>query len=162
MTLNDPSRAGAVFVSELPIRGMTFSAVWVSDDKEVISFRTIDGTLYRLQHDAECCEHVVVDQIDGDLKDLTGAPLLLADERYIEPRDADGKFKDAGELGFQTWTFYHFATIHGYVTVRWSGATSGAYSARVTLRRCRSKSEFGERMQDDQWQPASVTGHTES
>lgn len=35
---------------------------------------------YCYYHDQDCCEDVSIEEIHGDLKDLIGEPLLIADE----------------------------------------------------------------------------------
>lgn len=68
-----------------------------------------------------CCENVCIEDIAGDVDDLVGAPLLMAEEVT--------SVAEEHESG--TWTFYKFATINGFVTVRWLGTSNGYYSESV-------------------------------
>lgn len=80
-----------------------------------ILFESQDGTFYVLTHLQDCCESVYIDDIVGDLDALVGSPILMADEAT---RRNDS----------QTWTFYKFATMKGYVDIRWCGSSNGYYS----------------------------------
>lgn len=94
-----------------------------------LRFQTSDGEQYRMYHDQDCCEHVYIEDITGELDDLTGTPLTMAEEvsNYDrEPLDSDDSY---------TWTFYKFATIKGYVTIRWYGSSNGFYSEYVSFER---------------------------
>ena len=51
---------------------------------------------------------------------------MQADEETNQ--DNDGEWGD-----HQTWTFYKFATIKGYVTIDWLGSSNGYYSESVNL-----------------------------
>ena len=77
-------------------------------------------------HEFRCCENVFLEDITGDLNDLVGVPLLLAEER-----SEDGKC----EYGTCLWTFYEFRTVKGSVTVRWFGESNGYYSESVDFRK---------------------------
>ena len=82
-------------------------------------------------HQQDCCENVSIEDVCGDLEDLVGEPLLLAEEVSGEtPVDFNER-----EYESVTWTFYKFATRKGYVDVRWLGESNGYYSEGVSLGR---------------------------
>lgn len=94
------------------------------DGQDKIVFTLMNGTSYELVHNQDCCESVYIESIVGNLRDLVGAPLLVADEvsTYTE---------DGSDCESTTWTFYKLATIKGYVDIRWVGTSNGYYSERV-------------------------------
>lgn len=85
-------------------------------------FKTSDGWKMDLFHEQDCCEGVWIEDIAGDLNDLIGSPILMAEE-------AENEDPNACESG--TWTFYKLATMSGYVTIRWYGESNGYYSESV-------------------------------
>ena len=103
--------------------GRTFKNVTNSEEKLI--FMDEKG-IFIFHHWQECCEEVVIESIVGDLQDLVGSPLLLAEESTKESEDPE-------QCQNQTWTFYKFATIKGYVDVRWIGESNGYYSESVDL-----------------------------
>lgn len=88
-----------------------------------IVFKTIEGETFKMLHFQDCCETVEIEEIFGDLKDLIGTPITMAEQ-------ATGEGENPVDCS-QTWTFYKFATIKGYVTIRWLGDSNGYYSETV-------------------------------
>jgi hypothetical protein len=101
-------------------------------DNERIVFTTLGGDIFTMYHDQDCCECVKVESITGDLADLIGTPILLAEEATSDQRPADLPAPEY-EDDSQTWTFYKLATIKGYVDIRWYGSSNGYYSESVTF-----------------------------
>ena len=94
-------------------------------DRDVIYFVTKHGT-FALYHYQACCEDVFIDDICGDLSDLIGEPILLAEAAS----NSDLPPPDGGSSS-HTWTFYKISTIKGSVTIRWYGESNGCYSESV-------------------------------
>lgn len=106
----------------------------VSIDKkenDELIFICATGEKYKMYHDQDCCESVTIDDICGDLDDLIGTPILQSEEvSDYEPNSEEGRQRTR-EADSCTWTFYKFATIKGYVTIRWFGESNGYYSESV-------------------------------
>lgn len=97
----------------------------ITNDGYEIDFETDNGELFRMLHHQDCCENVRVEEIIGDLDDLIGSPILIAEER-TSSANGDPNVWECG-----TWTFYEFATNKGSVTIRWLGTSNGYYSESV-------------------------------
>ena len=103
----------------------TFVEVTNQDGEELV-FVADSGEKFIFYHSQDCCESVRIEDIEGNLEDLVGCKLLQAEE---------SSNRGDSDWGSETWTFYKFATIKGYVTVRWLGQSNGYYSEGVSLRK---------------------------
>ena len=84
------------------ILGKTVVQTEGTEGDEEMSLLFEDGTALVMAHYHTCCEDIRVEEVIGDVEDLVGNPLLMAES--VSEND---------------WTFYKFATIKGSVTVRW-------------------------------------------
>jgi hypothetical protein len=107
-----------------------------------LTFITTDDREFVMVHSQDCCEHVSIEDIAGDLQDLIGSPILLAEEVVsnepdVEERARRERLRAEGEHYWEpdseTWTFYKIATIKGSVTIRWYGTSNGYYSESVSF-----------------------------
>lgn len=99
----------------------------IQGDDDTILFKFSDGTQIEFYHAQNCCESVIIEDVNGDWSDLVGQPIL-------EAREVSN---DAPPLEWEpesyTWTFYTFRGIKGSVDVRWYGTSNGYYSESVYI-----------------------------
>lgn len=115
------------------MRGKTFTYILGGEPGgDVIEFVTDSGDRYAMLHDQDCCEHVRIAEISGNMGSLCGSPILQA-EVAESSSDEDDSSRPSEYSESWTWTFYKLATIRGYVTIRWLGESNGYYSERVDL-----------------------------
>lgn len=116
--------------------GKTLVNIEQIENDELI-FTSDEGDRWRMYHEQDCCESVEINDIIGDIADLIGHPLLVAECRE---QVADNEKGECDEYG--TWTFYELATIKGSVTLRWLGKSNGYYSESVSFEQLPSLEEF--------------------
>ena len=104
--------------------GKTIVDIQGNKYSEELIFTTSDGKRYKMYHSQNCCESVYIEDIIGDLDDLLNSPITMAEESYSNENPPESNYSPESF----TWTFYKFATIKGYVTIRWYGTSNGYYS----------------------------------
>jgi hypothetical protein len=102
--------------------GETIVSIDQKDDE--IIFNTLDNQQIKMYHEQDCCEDVTIEDICGNIRDLIGSPISIANENTNE---------GDSEYGHTTWTFYVLGTNKGSVTIRWHGESNGYYSESVNL-----------------------------
>lgn len=98
----------------------------IQSNDSYIVFYADDGIEYHMFHYQDCCESVYIESIVGDIMDIMGEPILVAEEVINRQQDPDG-------YESSTYTFYKLATRKGYVDIRWVGTSNGYYSETVSL-----------------------------
>jgi hypothetical protein len=111
----------SVFIEHF--KGRTFISVVVDKENDCIWFDTPDGR-YKMCHEQDCCEGVYIKDISGDIDDLAGSEIIMAECEVCPKDDPDGT---------HTWTFYRLATVKGYVTISFYGSSNGYYSESVSI-----------------------------
>jgi hypothetical protein len=110
--------------------GNTLTKIDVDMEQDEITFTCDNGDKYKMYHIQDCCESVIIDDINGDINDLIGSPILIAEESTNENENPFDFTIPEYQESF-TWTFYKLATIKGYVDIRWYGDSNGYYSESV-------------------------------
>ena len=108
--------------------GLTITACDLALGEESVNFETKEGRTFVMFHSQDCCEHVSVEDISGDMADVIGSPITMAEESESDenPEGVNPDYQDSF-----TWTFYRLGTAKGMVTIRWYGSSNGYYSEQV-------------------------------
>jgi len=77
-------------------------------DSDELRFYLTDDHYIKMYHQQDCCESVTIEDIVGDLDDLVGTPLLLAEEVDNYDQEPNEEYYES-----YTWTYYRFRTIKG-------------------------------------------------
>jgi hypothetical protein len=108
--------------------GLTLASVeGMQEGSEEIVFRTTCGRRFRMFHYQDCCESVRLEDRCGNVEDLIGNPILVAEERTDGVQDVEDGYD------VEQWTFYSIATIKGTVDLRWYGTSNGYYGTGVSF-----------------------------
>lgn len=120
------------------LKGKILTNITGGVGEEEMIFTTDSGEKFVLYHSQNCCEIVYIEDIIGDLSDLIGTPIIMAEVVISNknPKDVNKELLHYQDESF-TWTFYKLATIKGYVTIRWYGGSNGYYSEEVNFQQIR-------------------------
>ena len=115
--------------------GTVVKEIHVPDEKSPLDvlFVLENGSRFWMYHPQDCCEDAWLEDVIGEWADIIGCRLLMAEK---VTRDYDWDKDPATQEWLDTsatWTFYKFATVHGYVTLRWIGTSNGYYSEEVYI-----------------------------
>ena len=132
-------------ISEL--LGKILSSIEVNNNNDEIYFTLETGEKYKMYHSQDCCESVSIEDINGDLNDLIGSEITLAEEstddtpkKTVYSEGLPNEWTSVDESA--TWTFYKLATIKGYVNIRWYGTSNGYYSESVDFLKADENGSF--------------------
>lgn len=103
----------------------------VQNGRETIDFETTDGERFQMYYEPDCCATCSIEDVVGDLQDLVGSPIAMAEE----VTNSDDPYVGDYRPDSYTWTYYKLATAKGYVTIRWFGESNGYYCETASFRR---------------------------
>ena len=117
--------------------GLTLKEVIVDIKNDIITFTSECGQQFRMMHHQDCCETVNIEDIEGDIEDLIGSPIVVAETVSDEMQKAINLIIPLPEKDgeYEQWTFYRLATAKGWVVIRWYGDSNGYYSTDVDFKR---------------------------
>lgn len=114
--------------------GQTITSV--NQTSNEITFYTDAGYEYLMHHEQSCCESVFIEDIVGDLQDLVGQEIVVAEERTsTEKQEWENKEPSEYYEDSFLWTIYTIGCFKTSVDIRWYGSSNGYYSESVSFKR---------------------------
>lgn len=96
-----------------------------------IFFTMQDGRKFKMFHEQDCSENVIIKKIEGDITNIINYPLIKIKQETLEKNPKwylPKSFQDSF-----TWTIFEFETKEGSVSIYWLGESNGYYSERVSF-----------------------------
>ncbi len=103
-------------ISEL--QGLRLEAFHKVDNDLILI--TASGRKFRMCHNQDCCERVVVEDIQGDIQRAVGELIIDATENTNSENVKEGDES-------ATWTYYTIRTQSETIVIRWYGSSNGYY-----------------------------------
>ena len=110
--------------------GETIKSVSGNRHDEEFVVRTASGLVFKFYHNQDCCEDVYLEEIIGDIDDLIGYTVVMAEETSNDDLIAGSSCYQDESF---TWTYYRMATEKGLVVLRFFGSSNGYYSESVDV-----------------------------
>ena len=86
---------------------------------------------YRLYHEQDCCEHVVINKVIGNVNDLVGEVIFAEEDAGVNDPDwYDGYYNDG-----HTWTKYVLKTKNASLEFWFLGESNGYYNENVSIKK---------------------------
>jgi hypothetical protein len=102
--------------------------VGLHKDSDEVLFYMHDGAIYKMYHHTDCCEHVSIAEIVGELDEGPWDQCwIVRAEESSEAAETSEEFESG------TWTFYRLDTTRGCIVIRWLGRSNGYYSESVNF-----------------------------
>lgn len=118
--------------------GLTFNHIeGCLPESGEVTFYSECGQQFRMYHQQSCCESVYLQDVEGDVADLIGTPIVVAETVSNAVQQALNLITPLPDMGgeCEQWTFYRLATTKGWVVLRWYGDSNGYYSTDVDFER---------------------------
>lgn len=104
--------------------GQTLSKIEVAKHNEEIFFFIDNQQVFHSYHMQDCCEHVRLVNIIGNIDNILKSPIIWAHQETFEGPEPE--YPDSW-----TWTAQTITTKNGSVRFEWLGESNGYYSEKV-------------------------------
>lgn len=110
--------------------GETIESVSGNRNDSEFVVRTTSGLVFTFLHYQDCCEDVYLEEIIGDIDDLIGHTVVMAEETSNSDLIVGSSCYQGESF---TWTYYRMATERGLVVLRFFGSSNGYYAESVSV-----------------------------